>query len=92
MENHEAGLGASLEVIVEKLMISKGSRKKLQFEEPKENIEPRRSNIGISEEGGGITVEPEPEVAVNNTGRNFFKSLFDWIVDIFQQFKNGFSR
>jgi hypothetical protein len=85
MENTEAGLGAPLERIVEKIMASKGARKKMQLEEPKES--PRGDN-----DAGKITVTPETEVEVNNTGRSFFKSFLDWLKDLFQTISNGFPR
>ena len=89
MENTEAGLGAPLERVVERIMASKGARKKLAFEEPKEEYESPRYE---EQKAGKVVVNPKPEYEVNDSGRNFFKSFFQWIQDLFQQFTNGFSR
>lgn len=89
MENTEAGLGAPLERIVERIMASKGAKRKLAVEEPKEDYESPRYE---EQKAGKVKVDPKPEYEINDSGRNFFKSFFQWVQDLFKSWTNGFSR
>lgn len=83
MENTDAGLGAPLEKIVEKLMISKGAKMKLQYQDEVEAKEPPQKE----ESAGSVVVTPEPFERINNTARTFFKSFFSWAKDAFENVK-----
>ena len=87
MENTESGLGAPLEKIVEKIMESKGARRKMQLEEPKENNSTVSSHT--IKPAGEVIVNPEPNPEVNDTSRGMFKSFFSWLKDIFSQMLNS---
>lgn len=86
MENFNAGLGAPLEKIVEKLLISKGAKKKLQYED-----EPVVKPV-IEEPASSVVVVPEPMERINNTARTFVKSFFSWTKDLFENVKKVLSR
>lgn len=89
MENTDAGLGAPLERIVERIMASKGAKRKLAYEEPKQDYE---SPSYEKEKGGKVTVDSKPDYEVNDSGRSFFKSFFQWVTELFKSWTNGFSR
>ncbi|MBC7429341.1 MAG: hypothetical protein H7336_12055 [Bacteriovorax sp.] len=86
MENTQSGLGAPLEKIVERLMASKGARRKMQIDEPKEN---RETLSNEQKPAGEFVVNPVPQVEVNDTSRSMFKSFFTWLNDIFSQIMNS---
>jgi len=88
MENFNAGLGAPLEKIVEKLLVSKGARKKLQYEDS----EPKPVKPSNEEPAGSVVVSPEPMERINNTARTFVKSFFGWTKDLFENVKKVLSR
>lgn len=83
MENTSAGLGVPLEKVVEKLLISKGAKKKLQYAD--EVPEPTRQ-----ESAGSVVVTPEPLERINNTARSFFKSFFSWAQEAIENVKKVF--
>lgn len=78
MENTAAGLGAPLEGVVYEILKSKGARRKIAVQ----NIEEEYDAVELV----------KPDVAVNNTGRNIFKSFFDWIADLFENISKSISR
>lgn len=86
MENVDAGLGAPLERIVERVLVSKGIRKKMQIDETRE--------VAVKEEskGGEVVVTPEPDATINNSDRGFLKSLLQWLQGIFDQIGSAISR
>lgn len=87
MENTEAGLGAPLEKIVEKMLISKGVKKKLQFAETAP--EPEKPK----EEAAGSVVEiPERFEKINNSSRSLFKSFFNWAQEAIENVKKVLTR
>lgn len=87
MENTDAGLGAPLEKIVEKIMISKGAKLKLQYEDEVEAKEPPKQE----ESAGSVVVTPEPLERINNSARSFFKSFFSWAKEAFENVKKVLS-
>jgi len=87
MENIEAGLGAPLERIVEKMLVSKGAKMKLQYQDEVEAKEPPK----MEESAGSVVVTPEPFERINNTARSFFKSFFSWAKDAFENVKRVLS-
>jgi hypothetical protein len=88
MENTEAGLGAPLEKIVEKMLVSKGAKMKLQYQDEVEDKEPLKTE----EAAGSVVVKPEPLERINNTARSFFKSFFSWAQDAIESIKRVFDR
>lgn len=74
MDNYENGLGAPLENIVKEILTKKGSKQK---ENSLSNVEPVE-----------IIQQAKPEVTVNNSPRNFFKSFFDAIESFFKSLFN----
>lgn len=88
MENFNAGLGAPLEKIVEKLLVSKGLKKKLQYQDS----EPKPVKPSNEEPAGSVVVTPEPMERINNTARTFVKSFFGWTRDLFENVKKVLSR
>ena len=89
MNNVYAGLGAPLERIVERLLISKGVDKKLQFAENEPNVSDEKKN---DERGGDIVVDSKPQTSINDTGRGLFKSFFSWIKELFESIGRSLSR
>lgn len=90
MENTGAGLGLPLEKVVEKVMISKGARLKLQYEEEvPEDEQVETSSTDVS--AGKVVATSQPPKNVNNSARSFFKSLFNWTKDAFQNVKKVLS-
>ncbi len=90
MDDVDAGLGAPLELIVERMLVSKGFKKKMEIDEPRE---PREINYpGEKESAAQVVVDPKPAEEVNDTGRNFFKSFFQWLVDLIQGIGRAISR
>lgn len=89
MENYNSGLGAPLEKIVEKLLISKGAKMKLQYQdsEPTKPVKPSNE-----EPAGSVVVAPEPFERINNTARTFVKSFFSWTKELFENVKKVLSR
>lgn len=87
MENTNAGLGAPMEKIVEKLLISKGVRTKLQFMEEGPVKKPAQE-----EPAGSVVVDSQPMERINDTARSFVKSFFGWTKDFFENVKKVFSR
>lgn len=87
MENIEAGLGAPLEKIVERTLLAKGARNKLQITEREEISTPSES-----ESGSRFIAQAEPPVQVNNSSRNIFKSFFGWLTNMFQSLTNALTR
>jgi hypothetical protein len=88
MENSEAGLGGPLEKIVQKLMIGKGARLKLQLDEP----QPEVSSNYESNAGSTVLAQAETPPQVDNSSRNIFKSFFGWLKDIIQSIGNALTR
>jgi hypothetical protein len=88
MENTNRGLGAPLEKIVERLLISKGVQKKLQYEDETPPPRPKAQE----EPASSVVVIPEPLERINNTARSFFKSAFSWAQSIFENVKTILSR
>ena len=91
MENIDSGLGAPLERVVEKIMESKGAKKRMTFNEPDEVevVAPTREG----ERPAKVTkVDPKPDYEINDSGRNLFKTFFQWIQNLFNYISNGFSR
>lgn len=86
MNDVGAGLGAPLEKIVERIMASKGARKKMNIDDS------RDTSYSDDEKIGGDIVTPEPKGEVNNTPRNLFKSFFDWIKELFESFGRSLTR
>lgn len=89
MENTNAGLGAPLEKIVEKLLISKGVRTKLQFMEEGPVKKPAQAQ---EEPAGSVVVDSHPMEKINNTARSFVKSFFSWTRDLFENVKKVLGR
>lgn len=88
MENTNAGLGAPLEKIVEKLLVSKGVRTKLQFMEEGPVAKP-----AVQEEpAGSVVVDSHPMEKINDTARSFVKSFFSWTKDFFESVRKVLSR
>lgn len=90
MDDVDAGLGAPLEKIVEQKLISKGFRKKMTLDEPREPRVINRPNE--NKNAGRVVVEPQPAEEINDTGRNFFKSFFQWLIEIFQGIGRALTR
>lgn len=88
MENSNRGLGAPLEKIVERLLVSKGVQKKLQYQDETPPPPPRSQE----EPAGRVVVTPEPMERINNTARSFIKSAFSWAKSFFENVKNVLSR
>lgn len=87
MNDVNAGLGGPLEKIVERIMVSKGFRKKMQFVENEPKEEERQP-----EKAGDVVVTPEPGTSVNNTARSLFKSFFEWIKELFDSIGRSITR
>ena len=88
MENANAGLGAPIEKIVERLMISKGAKKKLQYYEETDVVKPPKKE----ESAGSVVVSPRPMDKINDTARGFMKSFFSWTKELFENVKKVFTR
>lgn len=87
MENVNAGLGKPLEKIVERILISKGAKLKLEH-----------NTLETTEESMNGEI-PEDSVAssqnnekIDNSKRSFFKTFFDWTKNVFDKTKNVLSR
>lgn len=87
MDDSNAGLGAAHEKIVERLLLSKGAKKKMQFDN---SPEPAKGEL--YEPAGSVVVAPEPQPQVNNTSRSFFKSFWSWVQEIFESVGRSFTR
>lgn len=85
MQNTNAGLGAPLEKIVERLMLSKGAKKKLQYQEVEEKVSESENAPG------SVAVNPSPFTKINNTARTLFKSFFGWVKDVIKKVDRVFS-
>jgi hypothetical protein len=95
MENLDAGLGAPMEKVVDKILKSKGLVKKLGSPEPLEFFSeaPRAKEVVVQmQKGGDVFDNVRPSPIINDTGRGFFKGLFDWMSNIFEQFSNALTR
>ena len=88
MENRNAGLGAPMEKIVERLLISKGAKKKLQYYEEGDEIKPSKNE----DSAGSVVVTPRPFDKINDTARGLVKSFFSWTKDFFESVKKVFTR
>jgi hypothetical protein len=89
MENTSAGLGAPLERVVEKILISKGAKRKLQYEDV---VVPQPEEQKNEEAAGSVAVLPERFEKINNSARSLFKSFFGWARDAFENVKKVLSR
>lgn len=86
MENFNAGLGAPLEKVVEKLLLSRGARLKIQYQD----VPPVKP---VNEEpASSVVVTPEPFERINNTARTFVKNFFSWGRDLFENVRKVLSR
>ncbi|MBY0415505.1 MAG: hypothetical protein K2Q18_15135 [Bdellovibrionales bacterium] len=95
MDSNEAGLGAPLEKIVQKIMLSKGARRKLDSSYGDPDVTPEATPTvgpGGNSNGGEVIATSQPPDNVNDTGRGFFKSFFGWIKSIFESIGRAFSR
>lgn len=88
MEKTENGLGAPLEKIVENLLLSKGLKLKIKNENQK--ITKYKKEVKSVDYLPAPT--PTPPEAVDDSGRNFFKSFFYWLRDVLINFGNTISR
>ncbi len=89
MNNVDAGLGAPLERIIERLLISKGVDKKLQFAENEPRVSDEKKN---EERAGEVVVDSKPQTSINDTARGLFKSFFSWIKELFESIGRSLSR
>lgn len=89
MEKASAGLGAPLEKIVEKILISKGAKKKLQYEDV---VAPQPEKEKTEESPGSVVVLPERFEKINNSARSLFKSFFSWAREAIEDVKKVLTR
>lgn len=87
MESANAGLGAPLEKIVERLLVSRGARTKLQFME-----EGPVKTVPKEEPASSVVVDSHPMDRINDTARSFVKSFFSWTKDFFENVRKVLSR
>lgn len=83
MENHEAGLGAPIEMAVERILTSKGTSRTLDAE----MYEPKKKTKDIYVHQPDIA--HSNDTVVNDSGRNLFKDFFQWIMGLFQAIGNS---
>lgn len=95
MSDINAGLGAHAEKTVDKIMLSKGIKKKLDNEVPRNPEVVVQNQKSPQAQVGSVSrdiVNADPDQAVNNSSRGFFKSFFAWIGDLIRQIGNAMTR
>lgn len=90
MDDVDAGLGAPMEKIVEQRLISKGFRKKMEIDEPRDRDVVNQP--GERPSNDQVLIQPQVAEEVNDTGRNFFKSFFEWLKEIFEGISRAMTR
>lgn len=92
MEKVDNGLGAPLEKIVERILASKGTTRRLQVEEVS-GAAPEKFH-GNGEHPAQVML-PAPEAApsqVDDSGRGFFKSFFDMLQGAFESMTRSITK
>ncbi|NOT79671.1 MAG: hypothetical protein HOP07_11825 [Bacteriovoracaceae bacterium] len=95
MSDISAGLGAHAEKTVDKILLSKGIKKKLDNEVPRNPEVVVQSQSQTHAEVGSVSrdiVNADPDQTVNNSSRGFFKSFFAWVGDLIRQIGNAMTR
>jgi len=91
MNDYKAGLGSFTEERVNKILLSKGLKKKLDTEVPSDaEIVVHENPVELT--AARIIVNSKPNTTVNDSGRGLFKSFFGWISDLIRDIGNAITR
>ncbi len=90
MNDYKAGLGSYTEKKVDEILLSKGLKKKL------DNEVPRDAEIVdhglVDPPPATVVVNARPDRTVNDSSRGFFKSFFSWVSDFIRSIGNAITR
>ena len=91
MNDYNAGLGSYTEGKVDKILISKGLKKKMDNEVPRD-AEIVDHNIVEQQQASKVVVNSQPDTNVNDSSRGFFKSFFGWLSGFIRDIGNAITR